>query len=163
MWRFSLFLLHSLFFSLSLFSCLMLFLSYSLSLSPSFSPSSSQVFFRAGVLAKLEEQRDIQTRRNITLFQAACRGYLARQSFKKRKVSLYAPHAPTPPLLAGVSVTICNANEMLEILLLLPCVLVAESSISFCFASAFSYFFFCLEVLIFYLFFSFVFYLFIYF
>ncbi|XP_076138238.1 unconventional myosin-XVIIIa isoform X7 [Alosa pseudoharengus] len=46
----------------------------------------SRVFFRAGVLAKLEEQRDIQTRRNITLFQAACRGYLARQSFKKRKI-----------------------------------------------------------------------------
>ncbi|RXN07678.1 unconventional myosin-XVIIIa-like isoform X1 [Labeo rohita] len=44
------------------------------------------VFFRAGVLAKLEEHRDIQTRRNITLFQAACRGYLARQAFKKRKI-----------------------------------------------------------------------------
>ncbi|XP_016311087.1 unconventional myosin-XVIIIa-like isoform X3 [Sinocyclocheilus anshuiensis] len=46
----------------------------------------SRVFFRAGVLAKLEEHRDIQTRRNITLFQAACRGYLARQAFKKRKI-----------------------------------------------------------------------------
>uniref|UniRef100_A0A8B9JIB4 Myosin XVIIIAb n=1 Tax=Astyanax mexicanus TaxID=7994 RepID=A0A8B9JIB4_ASTMX len=46
----------------------------------------SQVFFRAGVLAKLEEQRDLQTRRNITLFQAACRGYLSRQAFKKRKI-----------------------------------------------------------------------------
>uniref|UniRef100_A0A673KVQ6 Unconventional myosin-XVIIIa-like n=1 Tax=Sinocyclocheilus rhinocerous TaxID=307959 RepID=A0A673KVQ6_9TELE len=46
----------------------------------------SRVFFRAGVLAKLEEHRDIQTRRNITLFQAACRGYLARQAFKKRKL-----------------------------------------------------------------------------
>uniref|UniRef100_A0A8C1UE20 Myosin XVIIIAb n=1 Tax=Cyprinus carpio TaxID=7962 RepID=A0A8C1UE20_CYPCA len=46
----------------------------------------SRVFFRAGVLAKLEENRDIQTRRNITLFQAACRGYLARQAFKKRKI-----------------------------------------------------------------------------
>ncbi|KAI7800868.1 putative unconventional myosin-XVIIIa [Triplophysa rosa] len=46
----------------------------------------SRVFFRAGVLSKLEEQRDIQTRRNITLFQAACRGYLARQAFKKRKI-----------------------------------------------------------------------------
>ncbi|KAJ8348699.1 hypothetical protein SKAU_G00272880 [Synaphobranchus kaupii] len=41
---------------------------------------------KAGTLAKLEEQRDEQTRRNITLFQAACRGYLARQSFKKRKI-----------------------------------------------------------------------------
>uniref|UniRef100_A0A672SQ99 Myosin XVIIIA n=1 Tax=Sinocyclocheilus grahami TaxID=75366 RepID=A0A672SQ99_SINGR len=46
----------------------------------------SRVFFRAGVLAKLEENRDIQTRRNITLFQAACRGYLARHAFKKRKI-----------------------------------------------------------------------------
>lgn len=46
----------------------------------------SRVFFRAGTLAKLEEQRDVQTRRNITLFQAACRGYLARQHFKKRKI-----------------------------------------------------------------------------
>ncbi|KAJ8266379.1 hypothetical protein GJAV_G00129760 [Gymnothorax javanicus] len=46
----------------------------------------SRVFFRAGTLAKLEEQRDEQTRRNITLFQAACRGHLARQSFKKRKI-----------------------------------------------------------------------------
>ncbi|XP_072445810.1 unconventional myosin-XVIIIa isoform X13 [Chiloscyllium punctatum] len=46
----------------------------------------SRVFFRAGALIKLEEQRDEQTRRNITLFQAACRGYLARQYFKKRKV-----------------------------------------------------------------------------
>lgn len=49
--------------------------------------SCVQVFFRAGVLAKLEEQRDLQTRRNITLFQATCRGFLARQAFKKRKVS----------------------------------------------------------------------------
>ncbi|KAM6946319.1 unconventional myosin-XVIIIa-like [Aplochiton taeniatus] len=46
----------------------------------------SRVFFRAGSLAKLEEQRDFQTRRNITLFQAACRGYLARLAFKKRKI-----------------------------------------------------------------------------
>uniref|UniRef100_A0A8B9GWP5 Myosin XVIIIAa n=1 Tax=Astyanax mexicanus TaxID=7994 RepID=A0A8B9GWP5_ASTMX len=46
----------------------------------------SRVFFKAGTLAKLEEQRDEQTRRNITLFQASCRGYLARQAFKKRKV-----------------------------------------------------------------------------
>ncbi|KAM6164556.1 unconventional myosin-XVIIIa [Rhynchocyon petersi] len=46
----------------------------------------SRVFFRAGTLAKLEEQRDEQTSRNLTLFQAACRGYLARQHFKKRKI-----------------------------------------------------------------------------
>ncbi|XP_030648247.1 unconventional myosin-XVIIIa [Chanos chanos] len=46
----------------------------------------SRVFFRAGTLPKLEEQRDEKTRRNITLFQAACRGYLARQAVKKRKI-----------------------------------------------------------------------------
>uniref|UniRef100_A0A8C7KZR2 Myosin XVIIIAa n=1 Tax=Oncorhynchus kisutch TaxID=8019 RepID=A0A8C7KZR2_ONCKI len=45
----------------------------------------SRLFFRAGTLAKLEEQRDEQTRHNITLFQAACSGYLARQAFKKRE------------------------------------------------------------------------------
>ncbi|KAL2765502.1 unconventional myosin-XVIIIa isoform b [Daubentonia madagascariensis] len=46
----------------------------------------SRVFFRAGTLAQLEEQRDEQTSKNLTLFQAACRGYLARQHFKKRKI-----------------------------------------------------------------------------
>ncbi|XP_058560129.1 unconventional myosin-XVIIIa isoform X13 [Neofelis nebulosa] len=46
----------------------------------------SRVFFRAGTLARLEEQRDEQTSRNLTLFQAACRGYLARQHFKKKKI-----------------------------------------------------------------------------
>ncbi|KAK6322178.1 hypothetical protein J4Q44_G00069700 [Coregonus suidteri] len=45
----------------------------------------SRLFFRAGTLVKLEEQREEQTRRNITLFQAACSGYLARQAFRKRK------------------------------------------------------------------------------
>ncbi|CAL8336239.1 unnamed protein product [Boreogadus saida] len=46
----------------------------------------SRVFFRAGALTRLEEQRDVQTRRNLTLFQSACRGFLARQAFKKRKI-----------------------------------------------------------------------------
>ncbi|XP_026183820.1 unconventional myosin-XVIIIa-like isoform X2 [Mastacembelus armatus] len=46
----------------------------------------SRLFFRAGTLAKLEEQRDEQTKHNLVLFQAACRGYLARQAFKKRKI-----------------------------------------------------------------------------
>lgn len=50
-----------------------------------------QLFFRSGTLAKLEEQRDEQTRRNITLFQAACSGYLARQAFKKREVGMTTP------------------------------------------------------------------------
>lgn len=56
-----------------------------------------QVFFRAGSLARLEEQRDTQTSKNITLFQAACRGFLARQHFKKRKVR--PSDSPLPTLL----------------------------------------------------------------
>nr|XP_056721395.1 unconventional myosin-XVIIIa isoform X2 [Euleptes europaea] len=52
----------------------------------SFHMGLSRVFFRAGTLAKLEEQRDKQMSRNISLFQAACRGFLARQQFKKRKI-----------------------------------------------------------------------------
>ncbi|XP_072231134.1 unconventional myosin-XVIIIa-like isoform X2 [Leuresthes tenuis] len=52
----------------------------------SFHMGLSRLFFRAGTLAKLEEQRDEQTKRNLSLFQAACRGYLARQAFKKRKI-----------------------------------------------------------------------------
>ncbi|XP_038141925.1 unconventional myosin-XVIIIa isoform X2 [Cyprinodon tularosa] len=52
----------------------------------SFHMGLSKVFFRAGTLSRLEEQRDVQTRNNISLFQAACRGYLARQAFKKRKI-----------------------------------------------------------------------------
>ncbi|XP_043085214.1 unconventional myosin-XVIIIa-like isoform X7 [Puntigrus tetrazona] len=46
----------------------------------------SRVFFRAGTVAKLEGQRDEHTRQNITLFQAACRGFLSRQAFKKMKI-----------------------------------------------------------------------------
>lgn len=59
-------------------------------------PLPAQVFFRAGTLARLEEQRDEQTSKNIALFQAACRGFLARQHFKKRKVPS-APRIPPPP------------------------------------------------------------------
>lgn len=59
-------------------------------------PASPQVFFRAGTLARLEEQRDEQTSRNLTLFQAACRGYLARQHFKKKKVLFLGYLHPTP-------------------------------------------------------------------
>ena len=65
---------------------------------------SPQVFFRAGTLARLEEQRDEQTSRNLTLFQAACRGYLARQHFKKKKVLLQGQPGPfTQPIRAELS------------------------------------------------------------
>lgn len=39
----------------------------------------SKIFFRAGVLAHLEEERDLKITDIIVLFQAACRGYLARK------------------------------------------------------------------------------------
>lgn len=67
-------------------------------------PASPQVFFRAGTLARLEEQRDEQTSRNLTMFQAACRGYLARQHFKKKKVLLQGhPHPRSHPSQAELS------------------------------------------------------------
>ena len=39
----------------------------------------SKVFFRAGVLAHLEEERDLKITDVITGFQACCWGYLARR------------------------------------------------------------------------------------
>lgn len=39
----------------------------------------SKVFFRAGVLAHLEEERDIKITDVILKFQAWCRGYVARK------------------------------------------------------------------------------------
>ncbi|OLY83524.1 Myosin-11 [Smittium mucronatum] len=45
---------------------------------------NSKVFFRAGVLAELEELRDIKLSRIITLFQALARGNLCRKRFIRR-------------------------------------------------------------------------------
>lgn len=39
----------------------------------------SKIFFRAGVLAHLEEERDLKITDIIIYFQAVCRGYLARK------------------------------------------------------------------------------------
>lgn len=71
------------------------------------------MFFRAGTLARLEEQRDEQTSRHLTLFQAACRGYLARQHFKKRKVLLLGRPSldgTTEDLWEGIQVT-CQGSQ----------------------------------------------------
>ncbi|XP_016328826.1 myosin-9-like [Sinocyclocheilus anshuiensis] len=43
----------------------------------------SKVFFRAGVLAHLEEERDLKITDVIITFQAWCRGYVARRDLKK--------------------------------------------------------------------------------
>nr|XP_006984182.2 unconventional myosin-XVIIIb isoform X2 [Peromyscus maniculatus bairdii] len=46
----------------------------------------SQVFLKAGVVSRLERQREKLVSRNIVLFQAACRGFLSRQECKKLKI-----------------------------------------------------------------------------
>ncbi|XP_038639473.1 myosin-9-like isoform X3 [Scyliorhinus canicula] len=50
----------------------------------------SKVFFRAGVLAHLEEERDLKITDVIIEFQALCRGYLARKAFSRRQQQLNA-------------------------------------------------------------------------
>ncbi|XP_072561094.1 myosin-9-like isoform X2 [Paramormyrops kingsleyae] len=50
----------------------------------------SKVFFRAGVLAHLEEERDMKITDVIITFQAWCRGYVARKAFAKRQQQLTA-------------------------------------------------------------------------
>ncbi|KAK7939054.1 hypothetical protein WMY93_002380 [Mugilogobius chulae] len=50
----------------------------------------SKIFFRAGVLAHLEEERDLKITDIIIYFQAVCRGYLARKSFAKKQQQLSA-------------------------------------------------------------------------
>ncbi|NXK44012.1 MYH11 protein, partial [Chauna torquata] len=50
----------------------------------------SKIFFRTGVLAHLEEERDLKITDVIIAFQAQCRGYLARKAFAKRQQQLTA-------------------------------------------------------------------------
>nr|XP_057904381.1 myosin-11-like isoform X2 [Doryrhamphus excisus] len=50
----------------------------------------SKMFFRTGVLAQLEEERDIKLTVIIISFQAQARGFLARKAFSKRQQQLSA-------------------------------------------------------------------------
>ncbi|XP_015760291.1 PREDICTED: unconventional myosin-XVIIIa-like [Acropora digitifera] len=50
----------------------------------------SQIFFRAGTLAQLEDARDDKTTDTIVELQAFCRGFLARRKLKKLQVSYTA-------------------------------------------------------------------------
>ncbi|XP_044158662.1 myosin-11 isoform X3 [Bufo gargarizans] len=50
----------------------------------------SKIFFRTGVLAHLEEERDLKITDIIIAFQAQSRGYLARKAFAKRQQQLTA-------------------------------------------------------------------------
>jgi myosin-18 len=47
-----------------------------------------QIFFRAGTLSQLEDQRDERVAARITQLQAQCRGFLARKRLVKIKVLL---------------------------------------------------------------------------
>ncbi|XP_075461388.1 myosin-10-like isoform X4 [Ascaphus truei] len=50
----------------------------------------SKIFFRAGVLAHLEEERDLKITDIIVLFQAAARGYMARKAFLRKQQQMSA-------------------------------------------------------------------------
>merc|ERR1719361_286389 len=50
----------------------------------------SKIFFRAGVLAHLEEERDLRIPDLVVKFQAYCRGLLARRNYQKRVQQLNA-------------------------------------------------------------------------
>jgi len=50
----------------------------------------SKIFFRAGVLAHLEEERDLRITDLVVKFQAYCRGLLARRNYVKRTQQLNA-------------------------------------------------------------------------
>ncbi|KAM6913340.1 myosin-14-like [Lycodopsis pacificus] len=50
----------------------------------------SKMFFRTGVLAQLEEERDLKLTVVIIAFQAQARGFLARKAFNKRQQQLTA-------------------------------------------------------------------------
>ncbi|XP_055083626.1 myosin-10 isoform X2 [Periophthalmus magnuspinnatus] len=55
-----------------------------------FRVGQSKVFFRAGVLAHLEEERDLKITDTIIRFQSAARGYLARKAFTRKQQQLGA-------------------------------------------------------------------------
>ncbi|XP_055766155.1 myosin-10-like isoform X1 [Salvelinus fontinalis] len=55
-----------------------------------FRVGQSKVFFRAGVLGHLEEERDLKITDTIIRFQSAARGFLARRAFLKKQQQLSA-------------------------------------------------------------------------
>ncbi|CAL1262334.1 unnamed protein product [Larinioides sclopetarius] len=64
---------------------------YALDLDPNlYRIGQSKIFFRAGVLAHLEEERDLKISDLIIQFQAFCRGALSRRNFHKRLQQLNA-------------------------------------------------------------------------
>uniref|UniRef100_A0A8C1J2L7 Myosin, heavy chain 10, non-muscle n=2 Tax=Cyprinus carpio TaxID=7962 RepID=A0A8C1J2L7_CYPCA len=65
--------------------------SHALELDPNlYRIGQSKIFFRTGVLAHLEEERDLKITDIIIYFQSVCRGYLARKAFAKKQQQLSA-------------------------------------------------------------------------
>ncbi|NWZ94782.1 MY18B protein, partial [Nesospiza acunhae] len=52
----------------------------------------TQVFLKPGVISRLEKQRDKLIAQKMTLLQAACKGFLSRQKFKRLKIQRLAVH-----------------------------------------------------------------------
>ncbi|NXF48476.1 MY18B protein, partial [Oceanites oceanicus] len=52
----------------------------------------SQVFLKPGVISRLEKQRDRLIAQKMILLQAACKGFLSRQTFKRLKIQRLAIH-----------------------------------------------------------------------
>ncbi|KAF1587067.1 Unconventional myosin-XVIIIb, partial [Eudyptes moseleyi] len=52
----------------------------------------SQVFLKPGVISRLEKQRDKLIAQKMILLQAACKGFLSRQKFKRLKIQRLAVH-----------------------------------------------------------------------
>ncbi|NXT55979.1 MY18B protein, partial [Pluvianellus socialis] len=52
----------------------------------------SQVFLKPGVISRLEKQRDKLIAQRMILLQAACKGFLSRQKFKRLKIQRLAVH-----------------------------------------------------------------------
>ncbi|NXR39214.1 MY18B protein, partial [Zosterops hypoxanthus] len=50
----------------------------------------TQVFLKPGVISRLEKQRDKLITQKMTLLQAACKGFLSRQKFKRLKIQRLA-------------------------------------------------------------------------
>ncbi|XP_077163800.1 unconventional myosin-XVIIIb isoform X2 [Paroedura picta] len=56
----------------------------------SFAVGHTQVFLKAGLLSRLEKQREKLVSPSLTLLQAACKGFLCRQHFRKLKIQRLA-------------------------------------------------------------------------
>lgn len=66
-------------------------------------PAVSQVFMKRGVLRYLEQQRDQQVTGWLVYLQASCMGHLARQKYRKLKVSVSLYAALRAPICALLS------------------------------------------------------------